>query len=505
MRNDKVMAYLKETRHRLLTFEMLDGDTDAKRDPAPPNRFRATIYDYTNNRAITARGDFDHPDRLDVTDSAVQPLPSSAEFEAALEVLQQDASLGPAIRDKRLRPYPPMPPLVDEELPDGRIERTLAVGLRPDTAALDHEIVGVNLIHNSVVRFQAKAPARALANNSTCGLPDANQPTASRGTVGGVNVTVLQGNTVLWTFTVVRPASSSGVNGSGVELRFVNYRGKRVLYRAHVPILNVRYNGNACGPYRDWQWQEGMLQANGTDITAGFRYCPTPAQTILENGTDVGDYLGVAIFVQGQEVVLVSEMQAGWYRYVSEWRLHANGTITPRFGFGAVQSSCVCNIHHHHVYWRLDFDIRTAGGNVVREYNNPPIFPNTNWHTKYYEIRRLRDPSRHRKWRVLNARTGEAYDLIPGATDGTADATYGLGDVWVLRYHGNEIDDSAVASSTVAALDRFVNGESVFEQDVVLWYAAHFTHNVQESSGEMVGPTLSPVNWRPRRGGLEDE
>jgi Cu2+-containing amine oxidase len=67
----------------------------------------------------------------------------------------------------------------------------------------------------------------------------------------------------------------------------------------------------------------------------------------------------VAVYVDvgQQEIVLVSEMQAGWYRYISEWRLHVNGTIKPRFGFGAVNNSCVCNAHHHHVYWRLNFDV----------------------------------------------------------------------------------------------------------------------------------------------------
>jgi len=33
--------------------------------------------------------------------------------------------------------------------------------------------------------------------------------------------------------------------------------------------------------------------------------------------------------------VLVSEMSAGWYRYVSEWRFHADGTIQPRFWDGS--------------------------------------------------------------------------------------------------------------------------------------------------------------------------
>ena len=64
-----------------------------------------------------------------------------------------------------------------------------------------------------------------------------------------------------------------------------------------------------------------------------------PGHDDSRNWIRCGKFLGrVGIYVQGLEVVLVSEMQAGWYRYVSEWRLHANGTIRPRFGFLAVQS-----------------------------------------------------------------------------------------------------------------------------------------------------------------------
>ena len=70
--------------------------------------------------------------------------------------------------------------------------------------------------------------------------------------------------------------------------------------------------------------------------------------------------------------------------------------------------------HHHHAYWRLDFDIGTPGNNVVHEFNDPPIFKSTNWHTKTFEIRRPRDPSRNRKWRVENITTGNVYDISPG-------------------------------------------------------------------------------------------
>src|ERR671913_1535931 len=46
---------------------------------------------------------------------------------------------------------------------------------------------------------------------------------------------------------------------------------------------------------------------------------------------------------------------------------------------------------------------------------------------------------------------------------------------WALRYRSTQLDDSAVATSTRAQLDSFVNGESNFGTNVVVWYAGHFT------------------------------
>ncbi len=498
-----VQQYLKGTRHQMLSFALIDPEGEVKTGqiPEPPNRYTATFYDYTNNRAIVVNGYFDKPDILEISESGSQPLPSDEEFETAVKVLLEAPEFGAAIRERHPQVYRPMPPLIEEELPDGRIERTIAVGLlpSPDVHELRNEIVGVNMIHQTIKRFEHGAPEGSMARNVICGLPSAGQPTVQQGTAGQLILTVTQGNTLLWRFLVVRPAASSGINGSGIELRFVDYRGKRVLYRAHVPILNVRYDCDACGPYRDWQWQEGFFQANGTDIAPGFRFAPTPAQTILDSGTDAGNFRGVALYIQGLEVVLVSEMEAGWYRYISEWRFHVDGTIRPRFGFGAVQNSCVCNIHHHHAYWRLDFDIRTPGNNIVREYNNPPIIGTSNFHTKHFEIRRFRDPGHNRRWQVENRLTSEGYMLIPGPNDGPADSVFGLGDVWILHYHSNELDDGQGFTTNLlqarANLDKFINGESVFDQDVVIWYAAHFTHDIGINTGEIVGPELRPFNW----------
>ena len=509
IKHKAVQTMLSKTRHRLLYIDLLDSEDGAKLDrPKPSERFLATFYDYTNNRTVLATGQLARPNSLELSESGLQFRPSQEEFDEAAQTLREDPEIGPALREGRLIPYQAMPPLVGRELPDGRIERTIGVGLLPREGTKGHEIVGVRMAPRAVLRFgptdRGRAPAMAAAHNPICGLPYASQQTASH-VPGSVWVTVTQGGTTVWKFLVVRPAASSGTNGSGVELRFVDYRGKRLLFRAHVPILNVKYSGNACGPYRDWQNQEGMIQANGADVAPGFRLCSVPATTILDTGTDAGNYLGVAIYVQGQEVVLISEMQAGWYRYISEWRLHTNGAIRPRFGFSAVQNSCVCNVHHHHVYWRLDFDIRTAGNNIVREFNSPPLGGASNWHDKSFEIRRPRDPGRQRKWRVENKSTSEAYDIVPGPNDGVAtthsDWPFGRGDVWIVRYHGAEIDDGSVAIGPPyeVGLDSWVNGEPINGADVVFWYGAHFTHDVGHDHpgefGHIVGPDLVPVRW----------
>ncbi|MBA3528651.1 MAG: hypothetical protein H0T91_04960 [Propionibacteriaceae bacterium] len=502
-----VREQLGEARHRLLSVRLLEPTVGGKHEElTPPDRYRATIYDYTNNRVVLATGGLDDiRGSMEVSEAGHQPLPNREEFDEAVEVLLEDGDLGPAIRGRRLAPYRPMPPLVETELPDGRAERTLAVGLLPRERGARHEIVGANMVHRTVSRFREGAPEGALAAAATCGLPNANQAATPRGVAGQFQVTIPGADgSPLWSFLVIRPSASSGTNASGVEFQNVRYRGKLVLFQAHAPILNVQYDGNACGPFRDWLFEESWLQADGTDVAPGIRRSQTPAQTILASGTDSGNFRGVAIYRQRQETVVVSELQAGWYRYVSQWRFHDNGTIRPRFGFSAVQNACVCNVHHHHVYWRFDFDIGTAENNVVREFNSPPIFPPDNWHTHNFEATRRRRPDLSRRWQVRNSQTGDAYNLIPGPEDGVAD-DFGRADVWILRFNEGEVDDgiSAAPSQTEpsqpnapADIGRFNNGEAIRNQDVVVWYAAHFTHDVHEEEvGHIVGPVLRPAQW----------
>jgi hypothetical protein len=490
---------------KLLSFRLVD-DPKKINQPSPKvqQSYVATYYDYDNNRSFIMRGQLNEKVPKEILDSKHQPLPNSNEFNDAVKILvEKRAEVGKDIKMNKLRTYRPMPPLIMEENEVGEIERTLSVGLlsTENNKLKKNEIIGVNMVTQTIITFENDAPPTSRANESICGIPYTQQDTAMQGETGQAKVTVKKNGKLLWDFIVTRPAASSGINGSGIELQFVNFRGKRILRRAGVPILNVKYDNDACGPFRDWQWEEGMIEANGIDVAPGFRLCPTPAKTILDNKNDAGSFLGVAIYVHNEEVVLVSEMEAGWYRYVSEWRLHVNGTIRPRFGFDAVEDSCVCNTHHHHVYWRLNFDVDNSKKNIVREFNDPPLSSGSKWHTIKYEIKRKRDPSHQRKWLVKNPDTDKGYMINPGPNDGIAD-TFARGDLWFLRYRDSQLDDGIEATGPPfeALLDNFVNQERIKDKDLVVWYAAHFDHTVSDhdgdddddATGHIVGPDLVP-------------
>ena len=515
--NRSLAPLLEGASYRPLYTESIDSAATA---PAGVNdRFRSVFYDYTRQRAIVVEGSLGQPD------SAVarviknwQPYVNDDEFQEAETVLMADPVFGPALHSRAATTYRPMPP-VQGWADDGPVsERIVNVGLLPQPGSGDfqHQIVGVNLARKSVVRYPGNAPNRAKAEpDATCGEPGARQQTTRRGTAGQYQLTVTDPEgTVLWEMLVLRPSISTGTNASGIELQNVSYKGHTVLKRAHVPILNVLYVNGECGPYRDWLYQEGMFQADGTDIVGapGFRDCgTTPATTFLDTGNDTGNFRGVALYRNGTEVVLVTEMEAGWYRYIHEWGFDADGTIHPRFGFGGVANSCTCLLHTHHAYFRFDFDIDGPPNNIVEL----PLRTNPNAGTPIVNEKKIRRNPNSPKYYKIRGRQ-RSYLLYPGVNDGVADA-YGQADIWFLHWHDGptplkaEIDDGHnFFDPTQADLDQFLTGETLLKQDSVVWYHASFFHTPDnhadgrrtgEAKGntiggpDVVGPDLVPVGY----------
>lgn len=482
-----VRKYLDGAVVRQLDFEVLEMASRSTQQS-----FRVIFYDYKRNRPIVVESAFGNPNSTTVAIGSVQPLPTPEEFDAAVEILKRDPGFAQLFKSGKVATYRPMPPLASELVGP---ERTLHVGLLNNAAAPPNQIVAVNMISGTVTTYRNNAPPISSATAALCGIPGAGQSTTPRGTAGQFNLTISANGSPVWQMLVVRPSVSSGTRSSGVELRDVSYLGKSILKRAHVPILNVEYGNGACGPYRDWQWQEGMFVANGSDIAPGIRQCTSEPQTMMEARTDSGNFRGVAIYQNpaNNEVTIVSELEAGWYRYISRWEFSPAGVIRARFGFDGVDNSCVCNTHNHHAYWRFDFDLATPGRNRFTEYDTrsfgTPLLT---------EVKRFRDFIRDRYWLVDNLVSNEQVMIEPGHDDGIAD-TYGRGDAWFLRYRSTELDDGVNTTgpnNTEAKLDNFVNGESINEQDVVMWYGGHFVH-VFGGAGDahVVGPDIIVTRW----------
>lgn len=466
--------------------------------------FRAFLADMAGNDVAEAYGRLADPYSVSVASTPRPRLPAEEEHAWALGVLRDaDADLARRIDRGEVEPYRPMPPLASAQAPDGSVQRAITVGLRERLpgGAVRHRVLAVRTDEGDVLDEGFGLPEPAERD---CGAPEGPSCAAGSG-AKRARVRLWRGEQRLWDLLVVRPSASSGVNGSGVELRSVDYVGQRVLHRAHVPILNVSYEDQRgrCGPtYRDWFNEEACFEADGDEPVAGFRVGAAAPRTILDTDRGGGNFRGVALYLDGEELVVLSQLQAGWYRYVSEWRLGAGGTIRPRVGFAAVSNPCTCSPHTHHAYWRLDFDILGNDPNLVQEFNEPNLPGQlAPWHTIRYEVARQRDPGYRRRWRVRSTRSPHGYTIVPGAHDGVADE-FGAGDFWVLRYHGSELDDGQGFTTdpveSRAHLDRFLTGELVEREDVVVWYGAHFRHAPGEGRGHGVGPELEPFSWKPK-------
>ncbi|MCY7376237.1 MAG: hypothetical protein LH472_09740 [Pyrinomonadaceae bacterium] len=534
-RSAEVQKELGGTRYRLLESSYIENEV--KGQPAQiPARFRVVFYDYTNDRTIIAESGFDSASPVVVRQEFYQPNPNDEEFAEAVRILQGDARFGGLMRGDQVRTFRPMPPVT---VLSGTTERLVNIGIEGLSDTTNNEVVSVSINRAEVLRYDRRAPETSSAAPDACGIPSAGQATTSRGTAGQYQLSVMQERNILWEMLVIRPAASSGTMASGIEIRDVKYKGKSVLKRGHAPVLNVQYTPRpgegSCGPYRDWQYEEGAFNApatgatypNGTGGGIVVLADGQTATTALDTGIDTGNFRGVAIYKQNDEIVLISEMNAGWYRYIMEWRFANDGTIRPRYGFGATNNNCVCFRHNHHVYWRFDFDIVNPNNKVFQvEKGRKFLQPITN------EITRLKSIQTNRSLLIQNSTGDEAYLLAPNKTDGDAifqypetgaTTDYGRSDFWVLRYKNvaggsnvqNEIDDgwSSIGGNCTATsgscinITPFLNNESVVNQDVVVWYGAHFVHadgaNLLNpdrspsilSGSHVVGPDLRPVRW----------
>lgn len=484
----EVLAVVGDHRVRLLHFELLPEVLPGTDQFMPTESFDAVLVDYDTNTNYEVQGRIGDDTPLTVAVTHRQPAPSLEEFEEAVEIaLEEDPALAAAHASGEVRFFSAMPPLIDSD--DG--DRIISLGIRDVDSLDDTEIAGANISDRIIVHYEDRAPPTAKAIGFVCNPPpSAGGSGVGRGTAGWAQMRMMQGGQEIWSMFVRRPSASGGIDGSGVELFNVAYKGRRILDRAHVPILNVLYENNACGPYRDWQWQENPFQIGPVIANVGPDIVVTQwAKTIRELRDDTGNFTGVAAFWDParDEAVLISELAAGWYRYPTEWRFGLDGTIRPLFGFDAVENGCTCRRHTHHAYWRMDFNIANSG-NTVAEYDGGV------WSDITEEFEQVRDDANGRHWKVSNPNTGHEVILEPsGPEDGPE--RYGIADMWVVADDPGEIDDANAPPPqipTQARIPAFVNGESTENTDVVVWWGGHFIHDDADPATNQT----HTVKWR---------
>jgi hypothetical protein len=319
----------------------------------------------------------------------------------------------------------------------------------------------------------------------------------------------------VWQFCWLRPADSSGSNGSGIEIRDVYYNGRLVMKRGHVPMLNVQYIQTSCGCncYRDWEYSQSHFTSDGIVTPHVYAEPTSPPITECDAGGGVDTctsgqpncFDGVAAEKLADRLILTTQMDAGWYRYMIKWRFYLDGRIEPVYGFGAVNAGCVSCSHKHHAYWRFDFDIDGAGNDIVTEGPNPAdgggrtgvrpplvVLPT--------ETMRVNDYPGI-TWSVIDSQTRRGYRIVPGAETALPADNFSQGDLWALIYHAGEIDDGHTLGQCPVDFSSWLNGESL-AGDVVLWYRTGWLHVSGDLSPcELEGPTLYPIgDWSPPPG-----
>ena len=106
-------------------------------------------------------------------------------------------------------------------------------------------------------------------------------------------------------------------------------------------------------------------------------------------------------------------------------------------------------------------------------------------------------------WSIADSGTHRGYRLVPGHEAELPADTFAVGDVWVLKYKSNEIDDAGQPGPACAIkFNNFVNGEGL-ATDLVFWYRTGAYHEGGDLDDcHSTGPTLYPFgDWAPSGGG----
>ena len=273
-------------------------------------------------------------------------------------------------------------------------------------------------------------------------------------------------------------------DNTGLTLRNVSYGGELVLGKASMPVVRVKYvkemvwwnpftwfgsraESGRCGPFQDrLRWQDLAPIANCADN-----------KVCVERATVNG--------VQWLEIGMYARI--GEYHLYQAWHLSEDGEVRPVLHSRGLS----CNTdHHHHAYWRLDFDVNGNGLDqvFVQDRGGPDQGWGPGWRKYTNERNDVKSPATQRVWFVRDQPTGHGVWILPGdgylplKDDGERDAFSDL-DVAIRR--ASPAEDLPWTFGARGQLGYDEDNQGVQEQDVVVWYVAHLPHMA----------ALGPTKW----------
>lgn len=265
----------------------------------------------------------------------------------------------------------------------------------------------------------------------------------------------------------------------GLTLRNVKYKNFFILYKGSIPVIRVKYTRDwqpwwpyDCGPFVDqirWTVDKAWLDP----VRGPYRLVKDPVTN--------NEFIGLKTYTRGtlRWLEIGVYMRIGAYHLYQAWYLTDDADIKARVWSRGLS----CNMAHtHHGYFRLDFDIETAGNNAV-------YFRDNGVWTRYnQEANDYKRPSADFLWDFRNQSSGRGVWIKPGKDDGSADGFSNL-DCGIRLYH--DAEDRPWPWGAKGDLGD-LNGEPVGNGDIVFWYIPHLRH-VAHGGGDQwhaMGPNM---------------
>lgn len=305
-----------------------------------------------------------------------------------------------------------------------------------------------------------------------------------------------------------------------------------VLKQASLGQIHVAYDSGS--PRYNFVSDEGLGGDNLLDLAPAD--CPD-GNLLTDNAKDVvclaeraRGYVykqaSASVHPQGTQLNFTSISRPG-STYLVDWIFVDDGAILPAVGLTGELSELDTTAEHgwpigpgntnyaesstHNYFWRLDFDIAGSTNDFVEtmEFTNSgsaarPVSRTT----LTTEGGLLYNPLLSRSWRVVDSVLTNtdnhqlSYHILPNADHifrGTAAEPFTNFDLYVTKYNACEqfASNNPTAGGCGANLAQFANGESLANQDVVVWVRGTYHHVPRDEDAPYLSTRWSKLTLYP--------